>query len=356
MIAIKIRYVYEDRDRHGNLRLYFCPGRGRRKVRLYEEPGTPEFSARYHQLVEQAKSPSPALGPAIQASTYRWLCMQYFGSAEFRALHASTQRQRRRVLEATCVEPIYPGAREMFADFPLARLSTKALRVLRDRKADLPGAASDRVKTLRALFSWAVEAEHVAINPARDLTKVRLTGTGHHAWTEVEIQQFEARHPVGSMARLALALLRYTGVRRSDVVKIGRQHVKDGWLRIAITKNAARKPTWIEIPVLPQLQAVLNATKTGHLAYVTTSHGSPFSAAGFTNWFRDRVREAGLTGCPPHGLRKAAAVAMANNGGTTQQLMAWFGWLSMAEAERYTRDANKKRLASDAAPFMARSE
>ena len=59
---------------------------------------------------------------------------------------------------------------------------------------------------------------------------------------------------------------------------------------------------------------------------------------------------------PPHGLRKAAAVAMADNGATTQQLMAWFGWISMAEAERYTRAANKKRLARDAAQFMARSE
>jgi hypothetical protein len=47
---------------------------------------------------------------------------------------------------------------------------------------------------------------------------------------------------------------------------------------------------------------------------------------------------------------------MANNGASTQQLMAWCGWLSLAEAERYTREANKKRLARDAAPFMARQE
>ena len=127
------------------------------------------------------------------------------------------------MLEATCAEPIHPGAQEVFADFPLARLSTKALRALRDRKANLPGAASDGVKALRALFAWAMDADHVATIPARDLTKLPMPGSGHHTWTEAEIQQFEAHHPVGRQPRLALALLRYTGVRRSDVVKVGRQ-------------------------------------------------------------------------------------------------------------------------------------
>jgi integrase len=355
-MKITYRYVYEDRDRHGNLRRYFCAGRGLRKVRIFELPGTPEFSARYHTLLEQAKSSNHIVRPAIQAGTFRWLCVQYFGSAEFKALNASTQRTRRRVLESTLVEPIYPGAQQFFANFPSSRMTTKALRVLRDRKAGLPGAASDRVKALRALYSWAVNADYVAANPARDLSKLPMVGLGHHTWTEAEIRQFEAHHPVGSMSRLALALLRFTGVRRSDVVNIGRQHVRDGWLKFPVAKNAARKPTWIEIPILPQLQAALDATRTGNLTFLITSHGAPFSGPGFTNWFRDRVREAGLADCPPHGLRKAAAVAMANNGASTQQLMAWFGWLSLAEAERYTREANKKRLARDAAPFMARSE
>jgi integrase len=201
-----------------------------------------------------------------------------------------------------------------------------------------------------------MNADLVATNPARDLSKLRMPGSGHHTWTDAEIQQFGAHHPVGGRPRLAMALLRYTGVRRSDVVKIGRQHVNGGWLRIEVTKNASRNPTWIEIPVLPQLQAVLDATPTGNMTYLMTEYGRPFTGPGFTNWFRDRVREAGLTDCPPHGLRKAAAVTMANNGATTQQLMAWFGWLSLAEAERYTRAANKKVLARDAAPFMSKSD
>jgi hypothetical protein len=51
---------------------------------------------------------------------------------------------------------------------------------------------------------------------------------GFHSWTREEVEQFEARHLIGTKARLAMALLLYTGQRRSDVVLFGRQHVRDG--------------------------------------------------------------------------------------------------------------------------------
>ena len=38
-MQIKYRYVYEDVDRHGNVRLYFQRGKGQRKVRITARPG-----------------------------------------------------------------------------------------------------------------------------------------------------------------------------------------------------------------------------------------------------------------------------------------------------------------------------
>ena len=52
---------------------------------------------------------------------------------------------------------------------------------------------------------------------------------GYHTWTLEEATKFEAAHLPGSTARLALALLLFTGQRKSDVIAFGRQHVK-GWL------------------------------------------------------------------------------------------------------------------------------
>ena len=138
----------------------------------------------------------------VTPRTYRWLIVQYFASAEYRSLDARTQRVRRAILESTCGEPLSPGSNAVFADFPLNRLTAKGIRVLRDRKAHLPEAANGRVKAIRRVFAWAVEAEHVTTNPARDVSYKRRVTEGHHAWTEEEIAQFETRHPVGSKARL----------------------------------------------------------------------------------------------------------------------------------------------------------
>ena len=51
---------------------------------------------------------------------------------------------------------------------------------------------------------------------------------GFHTWTEGQIAQYQAHHAIGTKARLALALLLFTAQRRSDVVRMGRQHCKNG--------------------------------------------------------------------------------------------------------------------------------
>jgi hypothetical protein len=87
-------------------------------------------------------------------------------SAECKRLDARTQYTRRRILESMLDESIKPASKETFADFALDRITPKALRVLRDRKVDLPGAADNRVQALRRVFKWAVKHEHMSANPA----------------------------------------------------------------------------------------------------------------------------------------------------------------------------------------------
>jgi hypothetical protein len=74
---------------------------------------------------------------------------------------------------------------------------------------------------------------------------------------------------------------------------------------------------------------------------------------GFGNWFRDRCIEAGVSG-RAHGLRKAGAATAAENGATTKQLMAIFGWLTLEQAELYVRAAEKEKLARDAMGLLVR--
>lgn len=351
---MRIRYVREYRDG----RLYFQRHRRGRKVRIKAAKDSPEFFAEYHRLLQQGRPADTPVSRHPPAGTWRWLCVEYFRSATFKRLDLRTQRVRRGILEHTFDEPVRPGAEQTFATVPLGQLTTKALRVLRDRKEGLPGAGNDRVKAIRGVFKWAVKPgeDHISFNPARDLELLRTATGGWHSWTVEEVQQYEARHALGTKARLALALLLWTGVRRSDVVQLGRQHARNGWLKFLQAKNRRRRPVTIEIPILPQLLQVLAASPTGELTYLVTEYGRPFTADGFSKRMRKWCNEAGLPDCSAHGLRKASAAIAAENGATSQQLMAIFGWLTLAEAERYTRAAERKRMAGDAMGLLVRNE
>jgi integrase len=160
---------------------------------------------------------------------------------------------------------------------------------------------------------------------------------------------FDGRIGHGSKARLALALLLYTGTRRSDVVQLGRQHLRDGWIKFRVYKNHTRKHVEVEVPVIPELQKVIDDTPgKGDLTFLVSVHGRPWANGdSFGNRFRDWCMAAGLPHCSSPGLKKAGATIAAENA-TESQLMAIYGWSDLKMAALYTRKANRKRLARDA--------
>lgn len=128
------------------------------------------------------------------------------------------------------------------------------------------------------------------------------------------------------------------------VRRLGRQHVREGWLRFTTVKTHVS----VEIPILPALQDTIDASPIGDLAFLVTEKGQAFTAAGFGNWFRDRCNEAGLSRCSALGVRKASATRAAENGATAGRFMAMYGWLNMREAGRYSKTAQRSKLASAA--------
>lgn len=360
-MQIELRYVYEDLDRHGNVRIYFWRGKGHRKVRIRENPGTKLFRDAYDAASEldtliKPQTAEEAAGLAPHATltlpkpgTYRWLCTRYMAEcAEYLQCDPLTRRTRQQILEATFDEPTAPGATSTFADVPLDQMSLQALYVLRDRKLDLPGAANNRVKALRQVYKWAVapNVQIVRINPARDVQLFKpKTNEGFHTWTIEEVRAFAKKHPLGTKAHLALGLLLFTGVRRSDVVLLGRQMLREGWLHFTEKKNGKRQPKARQLPVLPALQHIINHSPAGNMTFLVTEYDRPFTGNGFGNKMRDWCDEAGLPQCSAHGLRKAGATIAADNGATEHQLMAIFGWESPKQAALYTRKANRRKLA-----------
>ena len=192
--------------------------------------------------------------------------------------------------------------------------------------------------------------------------KVRTGGI--HPWTPAEVKQFEERHPVGTKARLAMALMLFTTGRREDATRFGPQHVRSVMVqiddrpvltkRIVYTqaKNEHRNPVHLDIPLHPELERIIAATPSGHLTFLTTALGKPFTAPGFGNWFRERCDEAGLHHCSAHGLRKATATTLAERKATPHMIQSLTGHRTLHEVENYTRAARQALLADEAMKLL----
>ena len=139
-------------------------------------------------------------------------------------------------------------------------------------------------------------------------------------------------------------------------MRLGRQHVKDGWLSFTQHKNRNRKPVKVEIPITPALKTIIDASPCGSLAFLVTDHGRPFSSSNsFGNKFRDWCDQAGLPHCSAHGLRKAAAARLAELGASDREIMAVTGHQTSKEIDRYTRGMRRKVLARSAMDRLTRN-
>jgi integrase len=180
------------------------------------------------------------------------LVAAYLGSMAFGNMAAETRRTRRNVLDRFRVE---------HGEKRVALLGREHVQTMVSAKAATPAAARNFLNTLRALMQFAIEAGWRSDDPTIGIRRPKIKTAGFRTWTEADIAQFEATHSIGMRARLALALLLYTGQRRSDVVSMGRQHLRGGELHVRQQKTGKE----LMIPVLPELRAVLDAMPSDHL-------------------------------------------------------------------------------------------
>ncbi|MCA0200361.1 MAG: tyrosine-type recombinase/integrase [Proteobacteria bacterium] len=334
MTTFKLKYVHEFRDRHGHVRRYFR-GRDGKRMPLPGLPGSEEFMAAYAAALEGQGRPEIG-AKRTKAGTVNAAVVAYYQSAAFRSLAKSTQDTYRGILE---------NFRGEHGEKGVATLERRHIEKMISHRADTPAAANNLLGMLRTLMQFAVTHGFRKDDPTAGVKNVRSRSEGYHTWTEAEISTFEARHEIGTRARLAMSLLLYTAQRRSDVVRMGRQHIREGVLTLRQQKTG----TLVEIPVHPELQAVLDATPSEHLTFLVTDYGKPFTAAGFGNLFRDWCTQAGLPQrCSSHGLRKAASRRLAEAGCTAHEIMAITGHKTLTEVTRYTAAVDRRRLGKSA--------
>ena len=203
-------------------------------------------------------------------------------------------------------------------------------------------------KRLSALVRFAIRQGLVSNNPVTATRPYKVETDGFHAWTEDEIARFEARHPVGSKARLAFDLMLWTGQRGDDARVMGPQHVRSKRLVVTQEKTGAT----VSLPILAPLAESIMAARSAALVFLVSEHDRPFSRKGFGNKFRQWCDEAGLRNCSAHGLRKAAARRFAEAGCSNQQIKAWTGHTTDSEVARYTAAADQAAHSDSAAELL----
>lgn len=332
MATFRMKYVKAYEDRHGRMRYYYRrPGFPR--LALPGKPGSKEFAEAYEAAEKNA--PRKIGEDRVGAGTFSAIIADYYETARYQNLAEITKKTYRNVLERF---------RESFGDMPVRAMGAAKLDELLETFADRPGALDTFRKVLRLVLKLAVRRGLIKVNPMTELRLPRKAAKGFHTWSEDEIAAYEAKWPSGSRERLALALLIYTAQRRADVVSMGRQHVKDGKIHVIQSKTGTR--LWITLHTA--LKAELDKVPAGQLTFLQTQYGQPFTGPGFGNWFRENAKAAGVTGCTPHGLRKAACVRLAEAGCTPHEIMAVTGHKNLSEVTLYTDQADQKRLAGEA--------
>src|SRR6476620_8657470 len=127
---------------------------------------------------------------------------------------------------------------------------------------------------MRGLFRWAVETQRVKVDPTVGIKNPKPSRTGgYRPWTEEDVAAYEKRWPVGTRQRVWLDVLLYTGLRRGDAVRLGRQPVRDGIAEIRTEKSGFTVA--VTLPILPVLAETLAHGPTGDLAFICGEHGGP---------------------------------------------------------------------------------
>jgi integrase len=332
MTKMLMRYVHEFKDRHGKTRRY-VRRRGQKQLPLPGDPGSPEFMRAYEQALA---APRLEIGAdKVEPGTVADLIVRYRKSADFLTLSPNTQRAYGGPLEWLKVE---------HGDKRVSKLKREHVKDMLAKKAKTPTAANALRKMLRLLMPLAIDAGMRSDDPTIGVKRVRVISEGHPPWTEQDIKTFRSVHPSGDRARLAMELALGTMQRRGDLLRMGRQHVRDGILTIRQEKTK----TVVELPILNELRVQLDLLPQDQMTFLLNERGRPFLPASFSEWFRTMCDQAGLPHLTVHGLRKSGAQRLAEHGATDHEIAAWGGWRSLSEVQRYTRGSNRRKLAQAA--------
>jgi len=308
-------------------------------AQLGTDYGSEDFVRRYEAALKGQRLEGGAGVDRTRPGSINALVALFYGSTAFLNLAVRTRRSYARVID---------HFRMAHGDKRVAHMQRRHILEMMADKAGTPCAANELLRILRLLMDHAVVLEMRPDNPTTGVKRFKVDPGGFHSWSEDEIARFYEVHPLGTTAHLAMTLMLRTGASSVDAVALGWGNVKG--VRIVYRRKKTRRDSTlvVDIPLHPDLMAALELLPRDSFTFLQTRLGRSRSASGLSTLMRQWCDAAGLPECTSHGLRKACARRLAEAGATAHQIAAVTGHQTMAEVERYTRDAARSGLADAA--------
>jgi enterobacteria phage integrase len=323
------------RDRHGKVRVYFRRARGRR-IPLPASVGSNDFYTAYQATLAGQVAPSREHRARPAPGTISALIISYMHSAAYLGLRETTKAGYTSRIEVLRTQH---GHRTV-AGLTRERVINGILQPYADR----PGAALSILKMLRVLIRHAINIGWLKHDPSLGIKRPKTNRI--RSWTDDEIAIYRRHWPLGTKQRTAFELFLNTGQRRSDVVRMAWPHITADSKVVVVQQKTGRR---LLIPLHRDLITALAAAEREHVSVLTTAYGKPFTVNGFSQWMHNAITASGLPlDAQPHGLRKATGRRLAEAGATAKMIMSVLGHTTLAEAERYTEEADQAGLAEDA--------
>jgi len=325
----------------GKLYFYFQMGRGSAnpgpRISLPRDPHSPEFWSAIQQACGGVVS-LPA--DTFNAVLDEWL-MHLRVSGD---VTSST---------VTFYEQSLQVARAAWGSLSPRGLKPLHVLALMNGMGDRPGAANNFLSSMRSFSKWARLHEHIDVNLTEGISP-RKTGGGHKPWTPEQIEA--AKSKLSGVIRRGVLLYLYTGMRGSDAVRLGPEHVDEGGFSLRTQK----KKRDVYCPILPELEEEMRTWSATEGPYLRQdegrAQGHPYTRKLFSKHFaeqRDAIPE--LAGVTLHGLRCTAVIRLRRAGLSVGQISDIVG-MSLPTIERYCRFADRKASGKAALEALIRNE
>lgn len=283
-----------------------------------------------------ARSSKPSEARTIRALLALWQCSLEWGKLAPRTKNNYTRYSA----------PLYDD----FKDAHISAIKRRHLMGIRDIVAEERGhgAAVCFCRAMYSFFKWAVDREYLEMTPATRLEGPLVHGT-LATWTMEQALRAERELPQ-HYAR-AVFLARHTAQRRGDLCAMRWSQYDGKTIRLVQGKTRVE----LQIPVTPELRVALDQWKREAvgLTILTNAKGAPLPPDVLSSKLPVELVKLGMPRLCIHGLRKLAAVTLANAGCSTHEIAAITGHKTLAMVQHYTQAADQKILSEAAVARLA---